>query len=72
MSFGLIRRDIVQPETRGGGNMQLGLLGILSLMILITYTTLILYRSLIIKSILTLASIGFIYIVGHCLLGLIR
>lgn len=52
--------------------MELGLLGILALMILITYTTLILYRRFIIKSILTLASIGFIYIVGHCLLGLIK
>lgn len=52
--------------------MELVLLGILTLMILITYTTLILYRRFIIKSILTLASIGFIYIVGHCLLGLIK
>lgn len=52
--------------------MELGLLGILALMILITYTTLILYRRTIIKSILTLASIGFIYIVGHCLLSFIR
>jgi len=51
--------------------MDLGLLGVLTLMILITYTTLVLYRQIIIKSILTLASIGFIYIVGHCLLGLI-
>lgn len=52
--------------------MELELLGILTLMILIIYTTLILHRRLFIKSILTLASVGFIYIVGHCLLGLIR
>lgn len=51
--------------------MELGLLGIISLMILITYTSLILYKQLTINLILTLASIGFIYIVGHCLLGLI-
>ena len=94
--------------------MELGLIGTLTLKILITYITLRVYRSvvgragkhlitkhnlqvtfrnkyselsseeqykinyadiltrwIIIKSTLTLASIGFIYIVGHCLLGVI-